>query len=61
MAISLLLGPALKNLLSYDYGVYSKMKFHPVTTVFLPFFLPQALQHFKIGKLRQEQVLLENN
>lgn len=43
MVISLLLGPALKNLLSYDYGVYSKMKLHLVTTAFLPFFLPQAL------------------
>ena len=28
MVISLLLGPTLKNLLSYDYRVYSKMKFH---------------------------------
>jgi len=26
-----------------------------------PFFLPQALQPFEIGKLRQERVLLENN
>jgi hypothetical protein len=29
--------------------------------VISPFFLPQALQPFEIGKLRQEWVLLENN
>jgi hypothetical protein len=53
--------PSAKNLLSYDYGVYSKMKFHLVTTAFLPFILPQALQPFEIRKLQQERVLLENN
>lgn len=35
---SLLLGPTLKNLLSYDYMVYSKMKFHDVATIFLHLF-----------------------
>ena len=53
--------PSTKKPTFYDYEVYSKRKLHPVTTAFLPFFLPQALQHFEIGKLRQEQVLLENN
>jgi hypothetical protein len=50
MVISLLVGLVLKPLLSYDYEVYLKMKFHPITTIFLPFFLPQALQHCNKSK-----------
>ena len=44
---SLLLGPTLKNLLSYDYMVYSKMKFHAIATVFLPLFPSRLCNIFK--------------
>lgn len=59
--IFLLLGPSLKNLLSYDYEVHSNMKFNPGNTVSHFFLLPKVSIHFEIEKFLLEQVLFENN
>nr|YP_010536726.1 RNA polymerase beta' subunit [Tetraena simplex]UYC29894.1 RNA polymerase beta' subunit [Tetraena simplex] len=59
--IFILLGPKLKNRLSYDYEVYSNMKSNPGNTAFHFFLLPKVLIHFEIEKFRPEQVLFANN
>ena len=59
--IFLLLGPSLKNLLSYDYEVYSNMKFNPGNTVSHFFLLPKVSIHFEVAKFLPERVLFENN
>jgi hypothetical protein len=51
MVIRHLLGLALKKkLLSFDYEVYSKMKFHHVTIVF-PFFSSPGFATIRNGEI----------
>ena len=59
--IFLLLGPLLKNLLSYDYEVHLNMKFNPGNTASHFFLLLKVSIYFEIEKFLLGRVLSENN